>query len=125
MDLHTLIKTEDCLNDTYEAPGTDPYGDSLIASTSLSPSEYQPSPSPEKLSRSELLPKALGQNKPMAQVNGLASTSKSCRPSNFQGDWLTVSKIMRLHKRCTSHMHPRDILTERDGKLPTKPILMS
>jgi len=83
MDTNTLIKTESCLNDTNEAPRADPYGDSFIARYSPTPSEYQPSPSPEKPSRLESLPKALFQINPMAQVNGLPNTSKSCRPFTF------------------------------------------
>jgi hypothetical protein len=124
MDTNTLIKTESCPNDNYEPPGVIPYGDSFIAPYSPTPSEYQPSPSPEKPSRLESLPKAPNQINPMAQAIDLSITSKSCRPSTFQGDWLTVSKILRLQRR-TSHTHPRDILTEPDGNPPTKPILMS
>ncbi len=83
MDTNTLIKTESCPNDNYEAPGADPYGDSFIASYSPTSFEYQPSPSPEKPSRLESLPKALFQINPMAQVNGLPNTSKSYKPFTF------------------------------------------
>jgi len=89
MDPTSTIKTEPCLEDSCKALGTPPFGDSFKKFTSPSPSEYQPSPSPTKLPRSELLPKALSQYDPMEQANGLSNTSKSCRPSAFQGDWLT------------------------------------
>ncbi len=125
MDSNTLIKTESRPEDFRDALGAELFGDSFVPSTSLSPSEYQPSPSPETLSRSELLPKALIQNNPMAQVNNLPSTSKPSRPSDFQGDRLTMSKTVKRQKRRTLHTRPRDILTERDGNPPTKPILMN
>lgn len=83
MDYNTPIKTESLLEDSFEALDTEPFCDSFVPPASLSPSEYQPSPSPERLSRVELLPKALSQDSPMAVVNGLPKTSKSGRPSSL------------------------------------------